>query len=284
MTDSQWLHLHNKPLEDIRGKIPEEDYINSQFDVARETRPSKLLLLLGTPRSGSTYLCGLLKANNICLPHEYFQPWEYMPLLAERWQCLSAEGGIDKQKYLRELIKHRTYESGVLGINLHADHLSVFRQFEDALPDIPVEIIHLIRRDTIKQAISYDIAKQTDGWSSHFEKRAEPTYNYEAIRQKADTINSGNLLISAYAATRGIPAKTIYYEDLVISPAQALGAALGISDLVSDNTGKGLKRQSGPLNDQWAKQFAADLVQQETTKPGKRKRKGRKGKLKFWQR
>ena len=237
--------------------VPEHDFVGARYDQDVSHPTTSLLIILSTPRCGSTLLCDLLLRNDVCIAHEYFQPYQYMPILAERWQT-SVERD-DLSDYVARLRQYRTLPNGCLGINLHAEHLPIYLSAERQLDGLDTCYIHILRRDQIAQAVSFHIAMQTKQWSSQFERLAEPSYDYSAIREKLNSVSDGNQLIGAFLKARGVHATTIYYEDLVASPAQQLERLpFSIADVGIDRAN--LQRQTDQTNKGFVERFSRDHV------------------------
>ena len=113
-------------IQNLAVKIPVNDFVDGQFDSDNGVLTTDGLFIFSTPRSGSTMLADLIYKNAICLPHEYFQPFQYLPIMANRWGCVR-EGHLDKELYLKCLFRYRTYPNGWFGVNLHGKHLKVLR-------------------------------------------------------------------------------------------------------------------------------------------------------------
>jgi LPS sulfotransferase NodH len=236
-------------------KIPPEDFVAAAFDRKAPGELEGLFFLFSTPRSGSTYLSELLNANNFCLPHEYFQPFEYLPILATRWDCVQ-EGVVNEERYISALIRFRTSPLGWLGIGLHGEHLRTYTRFEGAIPNVKKKCVHLRRRDIIAQAVSYELAMQTGAWSSHFESSGSPQYSFASIKSRLRHINKQNDLISCFVNARELPCSVVYYEDLVRDPAFVL------KDIVGGSSQNGLearlKKQADSLNQEWIRSFSVE--------------------------
>ncbi len=253
----QNLDFRNLDWNKIDSKIPKEDYINSKFDYKNATPINDILVIFSTPRSGSTLLCDLLYKNNICIPHEYFQIDDYLPLLAKGWNCLKDES-IDKQLFIDTLIQKRTSPKGWLGLNLHGEHLALFSAFKSLFPEANYHYIHIVRQNSFSQAISYEMAIQTGKWSSHFRSDVIPGYSFKAIKNKLDRIYHQNNLISAYIKMHGIDCQTMFYEDLVSSPKAQLERILPQSYIDHISINSDLKKQSSSLNQEWLGLFAEE--------------------------
>jgi LPS sulfotransferase NodH len=255
MSENAEIEVDTVDIAKIAAAIPNEDFVDAQYDCDWGTATTDLLLVLSTQRSGSTLLADLMRKSKLCLPHEYFQPYYYLPLLADRWGCIE-NGLLDKQAYLDNLFSLRTYPNGWLGINLHGVHLETFAKFGDFGRDLNVHYVHLQRQDLISQAVSYEIASQTGKWSSFFEGSGEAKYNFKSIRKRLRFIEEQDAAIRVYLAECGKPYHTVYYEDLVSEPEVTVkaiaGAGIEIPALQSD----AMKKQAGKTNQDWIERFA----------------------------
>ena len=72
-----------------KSGIPKQDLVDAQFDLDENNLTENILVIFSTPRCGSSYLCNLLRTNSLCIPHEYFQLEQYLPILSKRWGCTS---------------------------------------------------------------------------------------------------------------------------------------------------------------------------------------------------
>jgi len=237
-------------------EIPEDDFIHRKYDTIGSNEANNLLLILSTPRSGSTLLCELLLQNNACIAHEYFQPYHYMSILAKRWGV-----GIDDKNgyssFVTKLREKRTYLNGWLGVNIHSEHLPIYLQAEQNLKDLKIYYVHILRRDLIAQAISYHIAMQTGQWTSKFKKRTNASYDYNSILKKLEWITQGNVAIQALMQSRRVEPVTLYYEDLVNNTRDEL-CRLPCIETDSPSCGGQLARQAGKENRAFIDCFARE--------------------------
>ena len=93
-------------------------------------------------------------------PEEYFTD-DYVRDFDARWSIVN--GSLDLSRYLTMLFRHRPSPNGVFGMKIHGEDLeNAFLRGRDinALLGTP-RIIALLRRDTVRQAVSYAIARQT---------------------------------------------------------------------------------------------------------------------------
>ena len=268
MIHTKEIRIDTAQLETIREKIPASDFVNKQYDAGTVTETQNVLFILSTQRSGSTMLAGLLHKNSICLPHEYMQPYEYMPLLAERWACIE-NGVLNKESYVRNLLQHRTYPTGWLGVNLHGSHLKFFMRMSDCLSGIQLHFVHLVREDLVAQAVSYEIARQTGQWTTSFGQETKPDYSFEGIKDKLESIQKQNALIKAYLKSVSAPSKTIYYESLIADPESILRLLPCVTKEQTLEIDTSIKKQSTTLNAEWSERFSNEYLQYQTERSGK---------------
>lgn len=242
-------------LKAISDKVPSEDFINAQFDIDYEVETTDLLLILSTPRAGSTLLADYIYKNQLCLAHEYFQPFDYLPMLANRWNCIK-ENKLDKNNYLEKLLRFRTLSNGWLGINLHGNHLKVYSKFENLLSHVNKHYIHIVRRDLMSQAVSYELASQTGQWSSYFDSCSDAVYSYSGIENKLERILRQTALINAYIHTHARSCKTIYYEDLVENAEVILKSIIPSCICGNILVESEFEKQSRRINADWSERFS----------------------------
>ncbi len=254
------LQISRDQVLDALKKIPEKDFIDGQYDLEASSQLKKIIFILSTPRCGSTLLSGLFYRNGFCLPHEYFQKFQYMPILADRWGCINDEV-LDKQAYLDNLIKKRTSPKGWLGINLHGEHLATFSHFENLMPEVEMQFIHLMRQDPIAQAVSYELATQTGQWSSHFSQTGNACYTFSGIKKRLAMINEQNAIIRTYLKSRKLDHEILYYEDLLENPVAKLKELLPDLPLEGLNIESALKRQSSAINNEWIERFSSEYYE-----------------------
>ncbi|MDR3659693.1 MAG: Stf0 family sulfotransferase [Mycobacterium sp.] len=253
------LTFNRWKLTAAQKKIPSRDLSGAQYDGPGSVVTSDVLVLLSTPRSGSTLLCELLRLNQGCLAHEYFQPFQYMQILAQRWGCIRA-GTLDAAAYARALARYRTLSNGWLGINVHGTHLKYFSRVQDYFPGARFHYVRLVRRDQIAQAVSYEIAQQSRQWSSEFEARSHAQYTYSGIARKLRAIQHQDILLQSYLQTRGVPFRTITYEEMVADLEGTLRGFACIPDGLELNLEPPIRCQSDDQSTRWKQRFATDLV------------------------
>jgi LPS sulfotransferase NodH len=237
--------------------IPETDFVSSLYDSENQYPLKQIIFILSTPRSGSTLACNLMHQNSICTPHEYFQPFQYMPILSERWMCRTNDGQVLFQEYTRKVIENRTAASGFLGINAHGSHLSLLEKALPLFPDVPVTWLFLQRFDLIAQSVSYYWARSTRKWSSDFEgSRSSPKYSFEKIYHCYQQIVQQNREVNAFLRQKSFKYQPIVYERIRADLDESLRREIGRGITQNSQT---LQHQMSDKKADHAIMFANDL-------------------------
>ena len=258
MQMSNFIKINSSSIKS-NNNIPFDDFVNEQFDSNYEIATSNTVLIFSTQRSGSTLFCHFLHKNADFVAHEYFHPYVYMPLLANRWNCIH-KNILNEKLYVQNLLKFRTNQKGWLGINLHGSQIKYYLRMEKYFLKSQMYYIHIIRRDIISQAISYEIASQSGVWSSHFKASAHPVYNYNNILEKLISLQSQNALITAFLKSKNITYQTIYYEDFLVNPKRCFIDLPCIDKDASIEQNIGLQKQSTFRNKKWEKRFINEYL------------------------
>lgn len=222
---------------------------------------SETVLLVSTPRSGSTMLSTSIDPVAGCPMAEYFQPYEIIPYLEQvrRKQVCSGLLGryrFSPRKYADYLANFRSGESRVLAVNFHASHIPIYDQVAPYLPKTRSLAI-LLRRDIVAQAVSYYIAGQTRKWSSNYAAQAaEPSYDRKGVGTCLETLVRGTEENIARFTPMG--AELLFYED-GLSSERSFAARVGLPEAKAAGNLQ-TKRQGNALNAQFAARFREDIA------------------------
>ncbi len=248
------------------ARIPDTDMIQARYDRVDAPTPTKLLLIFSTPRSGSTMLCDRLWALGYAHAHEYLQDSQYLQILAGRWPFLSRTREIDWQEFASALAAHRTSDNGVLGINVHGEHVGRLARLWPHLSGLETTAIRIHRRDRAAQALSFAEALQTENWSADFEPQGEARYDFNQTRRCIERIAWQEFRSDAFLNEVGLTARSLHYEDFVSDEAAHLADLTGLSaadvaDMLAARQETGLKRQADPgARRRLAARFLGDAV------------------------
>lgn len=214
-------------------------------------RPNQSYILCGTPRTGSTFLCALLKSSGVAgIPESYFRgPDE--PAWAARWGVPpAADGPFDEADYMWAASNAGRTENGVFGARVMWGSMEpLVEKLKIVYPDggsQPLTLlegafgntrfVHLRRENVLAQAISWLRAEQTDVWhrsasvSSPLQAYA-PRFDYGQLRRYSALIEAHNEAWDAWFTEADIRPYALTYEELDNDPVGTIQALLGFLGL-----------------------------------------------------
>jgi LPS sulfotransferase NodH len=234
-------------------------------------------LLCGTPRTGSTLLCGLLRSTGVAgRPESYFrlpdeQAW------ADRWQLTRDAGGrFDYGDYVRSAVRDGSTPNGVFGGRVMWGTLDeMVAKLGPASPDGAgagaglallerafgrTRFVYLRRDDTVAQAVSWARAEQTSFWQDGDTALPgrEPRYDHEQIGTLVRTIDEHNAAWREWFAGAGVQPHVVRYEELTADPAGVTRGILEFLDLelpAGMELVPGHRRQADQLNHDWGARY-----------------------------
>jgi trehalose 2-sulfotransferase len=241
------------------------------------TRLASAYLLCGTPRTGSTLLCGLLRSTDVAgRPESYFrlpdeQAW------ANRWRLSRDDAGTFLYgDYVRAAVAAGSSRNGVFGARVMWGTLDeILMKLGAIYPDLEgahlqlltrafgrIRFVHLCRHDTVAQAVSWTRAEQTHFWQDgdRVLPAHEPSFDFQQIHTLVQTIDEHNAAWRNWFATFDVQPHLVRYEDLVAEPS---GVARGILDFLELNLfidrviPPGTRRQADRLNSDWIARYRA---------------------------
>ena len=206
--------------------------------------PSISYFICTEPRTGGHFLAECLKRTGIAgNPEEYF--WrDNEPGFKERWEASTYA------EFLSRAFEEGSTPNGVFGAKVGRgggawEHfmsrlgelqgsagkaVADFDGLNAIFPDL--HYIFLIRRNKVRQAVSWWKAIQTGVWSSEQQsQRQEPEYKFEAIDHLVQEIVLREAGWQEYFMEAGITPLSLTYEEVVVEPEQATGAVLGFLGL-----------------------------------------------------
>jgi trehalose 2-sulfotransferase len=237
-------------------------------------KPNISYVICAVQRTGSFLLCEALKNTGLAgFPEEYFlngEGWEDHPWARQH-------GVISRTDYLNLVFEQGTSPNGVFGTKVMWNYFHTMLKSLRELPeykdlDTPelmtslfpnVHYIWIIRRDKVRQAVSWAKAGQTDvyGWTkgeTPVPKR-EPTFDFEFIDLLYDLILEGEAGWQSFFDSCGVQPFRVEYEDLVEAYEPT---ALRILDYlhISYPTNlvfgeRKLHKQADALNEAWVKKY-----------------------------
>ena len=235
-------------------------------------------VICGTPRSGSTLLCGLLADAGAGAPDSFFRR-QSVGDWAEEWGLTPGAAGFERD-YVDAAIREGKGGTEVFGLRLMRENLEEMLELLDRLyPGHPTGrgrieaafgptlFLHLSRRDRVAQAISRVKAEQTGLWHIAPDGReverlappAEPRYDFARIRAEVDKLERFGAAWEEWFAAEGIAPLRLVYEDFSADPGAAVAricAALGLP--APGELRPGVARLSDAVSAEWARRYRAE--------------------------
>ncbi len=193
-------------------------------------KPQISYVICAVQRSGSSLLCEALKNTGLAgFPEEYF-------LNGEGWEDSgwAAQHGItSRTDYLDLVFEQGTSSNGVFGTKVMWNYFHTMLKSLREIPeytglDAPrlmaslfpnVHYIWIVRRDKVRQAVSWAKAGQTDVYAVHNGEtpvpKREPTFDFTFIDNLYHLILEGEAGWKDFFEACGVQPFIVEYEDLV---------------------------------------------------------------------
>jgi len=244
-------------------------------------------VLCGTPRTGSTLLCGLLAATKVAGDPDSFFRRQIVDWWAGEWglpgRATMAAKDFDAA-YLEAAIAAGKGGTPVFGLRLMRENLEELAAMLDGLfPALPSDrarlerafgrllYIHLFREDKLAQAISLIKAEQTGLWHvapdgtevERLAPPAEPRYDFARIHREVTALESYDAAWNDWFDEEGIEPLRVGYETLSAEPAATLArlcAALGVPPPDAGGVRPGVAKLSDETSTEWARRYRLDIA------------------------
>lgn len=233
------------------------------------TVPTASYLACGTPRAGTSLLCGLLAGTGLAgRPEEYF--WrDNEPDLSRRW---GVAGFTD---YLRAAIAQGTTPNGVFGAKVMFGYLPDLLGklatlpgnqgladrvlLERAFPNL--RLVWIWREDVVAQAVSWSRAIQTGVWYQGDARRPAippPRFDFRQVHGLARQVVADRVGWQRWFGAQQIQPLGVSYEELVadmVGTTRRVLAFLGIVPPEDVRIAASTASQADALNQQWAARY-----------------------------
>lgn len=244
-----------------------EKFQQDQFSVERNFDYGgdavKTLVIASSARSGSHLLGRVLHSTN-----RFGDPLEYMQAShIEQWK--RRYGTQTAAEALRALQADRTSPNGVFAIKLHYSHLVALGGVQMIPRIFPAPHVVIIRRrNVLKQAISYAIAKQSGLWIGDVPEGEDLAYDARAIDDALVDAVQANANWRFDLARSGLPTLEIDHEDVIAdvpSIVKRIARFLSV-DLEDESIPRApvTRPQSSSLNETWRLRYLQDRAGRES--------------------
>lgn len=187
-------------------------------------------------------------------PTEYFDA-EQADEFARAW------GTTDLHGLLAELRNRKTGPNGVLGMKVHYDQMAETFGDDGLLRAFPnIRVVHIRRDDTVAQAVSYAMARQTGRWASTHVASGRAHYRRGDVDEALRQIRRDEERWTAWFATHDLDVLTVEYRELVRDPTATLALVLdhlGVTDPPRTDARPTLRRQRGLRSWLWTERYRA---------------------------
>jgi trehalose 2-sulfotransferase len=239
-------------------------------------------------------LCRALADTGVAgRPEEYFLGGsrEKFPQGSRFWEAglfAHGRGGREREEYLERVFSAGTTPNGVFGAKLMWSHVPSMLEKLCELPRFRgldraaifhalfphLRVIHLVRRDRVRQAVSWARAAQDGIWVAWATAPptpvAEPVYDYGLIGELEGLLVEGERGWLRLCHELGVAPLRLYYEDLVDPDRYAPAVRAALAHLGVDLPDLPIPpprtlRQADAVNDEWARRYEADRARGATT-------------------
>jgi len=232
-------------------------------------------ILCGTPRTGSTLLCGLLSSTGVLgRPESYFrEPDE--GAWARRFNLpVSGERVRDYRAFVQAVRASSTTDNGIFAARVMWGSVERLREGLDRPSDQSdraalegafgrLAFVHLAREDVVAQAVSWARAEQTGYWHHGDTPVRSPVPDLGQMTDLVATIREHNASWRAWFASNGIQPQQLTYEELVGEPRTAvedIAARLQVALPATWQPVSPHRKQADRMNEEWAALLRAALT------------------------
>lgn len=172
---------------------------------------NELLVIAFIPRSGSNFLCDMLRRTSLAAPLEYYYPYEF-EMRREAWNAINDGDKIDMnlitnaQQWFEYVVGSGAVKTTWQGYSL------MLEEAGELIDRVNMKFVYLRRHDKLRQAISWLRAEQSGIWTSLDQNNKGYCYNRELIQEKLiDIIDQETRWNKFFENT---PHINMFYEDL----------------------------------------------------------------------
>ena len=204
--------IHHKKLKTYFTNFKTRESANRLNDICKNR---KVFFICFTNRCGSNLVCqAIASSGSIRQPGENLN---YNTIINHS----NLRGFKDYAEYLCWLIEQESEPKGTIGIKSSVDQLIQLFNYGLLEKMGNIKLIMVSRKNTLKQAISWAVAEQTQQWTSSQSTEIDPeavNLDCDNILKLAGSINQQNAMFKLAFELIGKTPLEIKYEDFVKSP------------------------------------------------------------------
>lgn len=231
-------------------------------------------LLCGTPRTGSTLLCGLLTSTGVLgRPQSWFREPDEVDIARKLGVPVARGRPADYRHYVRAVGVDGRTPNGVFAARVmwgSLNHVVAGLAGPDEACDLdvlqdalgPLAVVHLRRTDIVAQAVSWCRAEQTGFWQRGDIVHREPSEDARQLLEFVRTIRDHEKAWRDWFGLNGVQPVELTYEGLVDDAADAVGRVVDRLGVVLPHGWRPRPadtRQADDLNRRWAAALRAAL-------------------------
>ena len=220
------------------------------------------VLILTEGRSGSNWLGSLTNSTGMMGKSSEWVDEYLLGINPRKVSC---------SEYVDKVLDMSSTDNEFFSIKLFPRHMIQFQNYFglDFIKYIrerhDVLLLSLTRDDQLGQAISFSKAIQTGAWSSKFDQKRTPIYNFDQICRCFFMIGRSYDFWVSYAKITQSKVINFTYEELLENPSKWVDeiAKFAGVDYIIDNLKSDVQVQRNNQSEIWRKQFANDACTNE---------------------
>lgn len=228
-------------------------------------------LLCGTPRTGSTLLCGLLTSTGVAgRPESFFREPDEQARARRLGVPVAGDGSFNYRVFVQAAKSAGSTPNGVFAARVM---WGTMRRIVDGLDTFPTTrcdldvlidafgrllLVHVQRDDVVGQAVSWARAEQTGYWQEGDRSSAEPRPDLDQIDELVRTIKEHSAAWSTWFEQQGVEPYFVRYEDVVADPRRAVQGLLdrlGVELPSNWRPESPHRRQADEVNAEWVRRY-----------------------------
>ena len=222
------------------------------------SRP-KVILVCATPRSGSTYLCSLLRQTDQvgCCKEIISRNLDLEDRFPEIGFENKSQVKENFQSYITALLDHYGEGNSHVAFKVHGHQVIHWLTLGvRSLKQIQADYYIFLKRDSLlKQAISLEFVSQNKIYFGSLEGSKNPEYSTYALMLKELSIRFYNLLWKFIFWKNNISPCSVSYEELLVRQSKALNEVFSqmkiTSNIDAENMVSKIPKQDSALKTRW---------------------------------